>query len=72
MGNTYFKHESLYKYTRVAMGQHRVEVKSIIDLLLVKKDMLLYMQDVRAVREMKQGLSNYHVLCKVRLMGAWI
>ena len=40
LGNTYFKHRSLYKYTRVARGQDRVEVKSMIDLVLVKKDML--------------------------------
>ena len=53
MGNiTYFKHRSLHKYTRVAMGQDGVEVKSMIDLLMVKKDMLLYVQDVRAARRM--------------------
>ena len=53
VGNiTYFKHRSLHKYTRVAMGQDGVEVKSMIDLLMVKKDMLRYVQDVRAARGM--------------------
>ena len=33
VGNTYFKHKSLHKYTRKARGQDRVEVKSIIDLV---------------------------------------
>ena len=35
-GNTYFKHKSLHKYTKVAKGQDGVEVKSMIDLVLVK------------------------------------
>ena len=42
----------------------------MIDLVLVKKDMLCYVQDVRTVRRMGQGLSDHHVvLCKVRLVG---
>ena len=41
-GNTYFKHGSLHKYTRVARGQDGVEVKIMIDLVLVKRDMLRY------------------------------
>ena len=44
----------------------------MIDLVLVKKDMLRYVQDVRVVRGMGRGLSDHHVLCKVRLVGAWI
>ena len=52
VGNTYFKHKSLHKYTRVTRGQDGVEVKNIIDLVLVKKDMLRYVRDVRAVRGM--------------------
>ena len=42
----------------------------MIDLVLVKKDMLRYMQDIRAVRGMGQGLSDHHVvLCKIRGKG---
>ena len=52
VGNTYFKHRSLRKYTRVAMGQYIVQVRSMVDLVLVKRDMLHYMQDVGAVRRM--------------------
>ena len=56
----------MHKNIRVARGQDGVEVKSMIDLVLVKKVMLRYMQDVGAVR----GLSNPHVvLRKVRLVG---
>ena len=40
--NIYFKHRSLHKYTRVARGQDGVEIKSMIDLVLVKRDMLQY------------------------------
>ena len=46
VGNTYYKHRSLHKYTRVARDKDGV-VKSIIGLMLMKKDMLLYVQDVR-------------------------
>ena len=67
MGNTYFKHRSLHNYTRVARGRDSVEIKSMIDLVLVKRDMLQYVQDVRVVRGMGHGLSDQHlVLCKVR------
>ena len=73
MGNTYFKHRSLHKYLRVARGRDGVEIRSMIDLVLVKRDMLQYGQDVRAVRGLGCCLSDHHVLlCKVRLVGAWI
>ena len=50
-----------------------MEVKSAIDLVLVKKDMLCYGKDVKAVRGTGRGLSDHHVvLCKVRLVEAWI
>ena len=47
-----------------------VEVKTLIYLVLVKKDMLHYVQDGRQLRGMGQGISDHHViLCKVRLVG---
>ena len=52
VGSTYFENRSLQKYTRVTMDEDGVEVKSMIDLVLVKKDMLHYVEDVRAVRGM--------------------
>ena len=73
VGNTYMEHKSFHKYTRVARGQDGVEVKSMLDLVLVKKDILLYVQDVREVKGMAHGLSYHNVvLCKFRLVGAWI
>ena len=49
----------------------RVKVKSMIDLVLVKKDMLHFVQDVRAVRGMRQGISDHYiVLCKIKVV--WI
>ena len=45
----------------------------MIDLVLVKRDILRYVQDVRAVRGMGRSLSDHHVvLCKVRLLRIWI
>ena len=52
MGKTYFEHRSLHKYTRVARGQSGVEVNSMINLVLVKKEMLRYVQDVSVMRRM--------------------
>ena len=49
-GDTYFKHRSLHKYTRVARGRNGVEIKSIIDLVLG------HVQDVRMVRGMGRGI----------------
>ena len=73
VGNTYFKHRSLHMYTRAARVQNGVEIKSIIDLVLVKRDILRCAQDVRAMRGMGRGLSDPHVvLYKVKLVGAWI
>ena len=59
VGNTYFKHRSLHKYTR---GQDGVEVKSMISLVLVKRDLLRYVEDVRAVRGIGRGLSDHRVV----------
>ena len=55
----------MHKYTRVRRGRDGVEIKGMIDLVLVKRGMLRY--------EMGRGLSDqYVILCKVRLIGAWI
>ena len=66
MGNIYFEHKSLHKYTREAKGQDGVEVKSMIYLVLVNKDMLHYVQDVR---EMGRCISDSHVCVK---SGWWV
>ena len=67
MSKTYFEDRSLLKFTRVGRGQDKVEIKNMIDLVLVKKEMLHYVQDVRAARGMGLGLEDHHVvLCKVR------
>ena len=58
----------MHKYTRVARCQDEVEVMRIIDLVQVKKDILRYVQDVKAVRGKGQDHSDHFVLCKVRLL----
>ena len=70
---TYFQHRSLHKYTRVVGGRYGLEIKTMINLVLVKRDMLRYMKDVRVVRGMGRSLLDlYVVLGKFRLVGAWI
>ena len=42
----------------------------MIDLVLVKKDILCFVQDIRAVRGMGRVISDHNVvLCEVRLVG---
>ena len=48
MGNKYLEYRSLHQYTRMGRGQDGVEIKSMIDLVVVKKDV----QSVRAMRGM--------------------
>ena len=57
MDNKYFEHRNWHKYTRVARDLKRVEVKTIIELVFVKKDILHYVQDVKAVRGMKSQIT---------------
>ena len=45
----------------MARGRDGVEIKSMIDLVVVKDDMLRSVQDVRVVRGMGRGLSDHHV-----------
>ena len=55
----------------MARGQDLVDVKSIIDLVLVKRDMMRFLQDVKIVKGIGRGLSDHEVvLHKVRLAGA--
>ena len=59
----YFEHKRLQNYTKVAKSQYEVEVKSMIDLMQVKKDILYYVHDVRPVKGMGSGLSDCHMYC---------
>ena len=48
LGNKYLEYRSLHQYIRMGRGQDGVEIKSMIDLVVVKKDV----QSVRAMRGM--------------------
>ena len=60
---------SFRRYTKVPRGQHGVEVKSMIYLVLVKKDMMRYVQNVRLVTLCKVRLGGGHVLIRERPLG---
>ena len=57
-----FEHWSLHKYISVARDQEGVDLKSMIDLVLVKNAKLRYVQDVMVVRGMGRGISDQHVV----------
>ena len=63
VGNTYFKHRSLHKYTKVARGEDGIGVKSMVDLVVVKKDILRYVQDVGCDGSEKNGMRPLRSLC---------
>ena len=56
MGNTYFEHKGLPTYNRMARGHDDSILISMIDLVLVKKDMLHYVKNVRIVRGIRSEL----------------
>jgi hypothetical protein len=71
--NTFFSHKNVHKYTRVGVDRDGNEVKSMIDLVLVKKEMLRYVLDVKSIRGLGMGISDHYVvLCKIRLVGVWM
>ena len=55
----------MHKYAIVARSLDGLEIKSMVNLVLVKKGMLRY---VRAVKGIGGGFSDY----QVRLVGPWI
>ena len=58
--------------TEVCLSTQGWQGVSMIDLVLVKKDMLRFVQNVRAVRGMGRGLLDHHALLyKVRLGESW-
>ena len=61
----------MHNYAIMARGEDALEVKGMINLVLVKKDILISMLDVKIVRGIGRSFSDHHaVLCKVRLVGA--
>ena len=73
VSNTFFAHKSIHQYTRVKeKADGRVE-RSMIDFVLVKKEMLKYVMDVRVVRGLSMDISDHIVvLCKIKLVGVWL
>ena len=59
--------------TIVVTGQDGMEVISMIDLLLVTRDMLKYVYDVKTVRELARGiLDSSVVLYKNKRVTTWL
>ena len=72
VGNTFFKHKDIHKYTRVGQSRNG-EVRSMIDLVLFKRNMLKDVCDVKCIRGLSGGLSDHMiVLCKLRVIGTWM
>ena len=65
LDNKYFEHNSLHKHIKVARGQDEAKVKSITDLVMVKKDMLRYLQDVRADTKWDEASQTTMLYCYI-------
>ena len=54
------------KYSRVSSGQDRIEVKSIIGLVLTKRNSLKYLHDVQTERSGTRHLKSLFYYVKLR------
>ena len=71
--NKYFNYKNVHTYTRMVRGRGGMEVMSMIDLVLVKRDTLKHVHNVKTVEGMGQGILDHSVvLCNVMLVGTGI
>lgn len=62
-----FDHKSIDKYTRIGVGRDGIDMKSMINLVLMK--VMKHMIDVKSIMVLGMGISNpYTVLFKINLM----
>ena len=47
VGSTYFKHKSIHKYIRMAIEGDRIEIMSIMDMVVIIKDTLKCTYEVK-------------------------
>ena len=73
MGYTYSKYKSLYKYIRVIRSQDIIDLMCIIDLMLVKRDIIQQVQDITTDRGIGRTLSDHPIIpCKGGSVGTII
>ena len=52
MGNEYFRRKNVHTYTKLTRGRNEMEIMIIKDFLLVKRDTLKYVHDLKRGRAM--------------------
>ena len=57
--NTYFKYKNIPKCTRVARIRHGIYIMSTV---LIERDMLKYVYDVKITKGMGRGISDHFVV----------
>ena len=64
VGDGHFKHKNVPEYTKLTNNRDRAEVMNIIGLILVKKDMLQYVSNIKTARGKGLGIyGNPVILC---------
>ena len=66
MGNSWFKKNDVYKYTWLRMVEGKVVDKALIDYVLLKRQMVGRLLDVKVRSGVGGGMSD-HFLVKARL-----
>ena len=67
IANTFYKHKLICRYTR-----YGVMSKSMTDFVLVKREMLRWIHDIKCMRGLSGGVSDHLiVLCRVKLDFEW-
>lgn len=61
VGNTIFSHKNIHKYTRIDPARN---IQSVIDLVVVKKERRVKLNDVRVYRQPECGTDHHMVVSK--------
>ena len=62
IGNTYFEKKEIYKYTWVRQESGRVVDRALMDYVVVSKNVIGTLLDVRVLRGEGGGLSDHHLV----------
>ena len=72
VGNSWFKKNYVYKYTWLRMAEGRVVDKALKDYVLLPRQMLGTLLDVKVWRGEGGGLSDHFLVeARLKLVGGW-
>lgn len=65
INNTFFNQETIFKYARVGVSGDYIEMESMIEFLLVKKEIVKWLINDESMKGLRIKISEYYVVwCK--------